>query len=147
MKIEKNKKGIAIVFYRKKGDRKYSFYIKNNPELTKRLLSHVKTKRVREDKIRYAAQGIFKLILNNKLKNKNTMEKNINPIIRLNEMCQAQFGESIKTEVLSKTGQDHCPVVKVRITLPNGCEYTAKGSNKRVAKQKAAKKAFAALWN
>ena len=59
-----------------------------------------------------------------------------NPIITLSELVQREYGESILTEVLGKSGQDHCPVVKVRITLPNGVYRDATGCNKRVAKQK-----------
>lgn len=63
---------------------------------------------------------------------------NQNPIIELNELCQAKFGDSITSEVLGKTGPDHCPTVSVVITLPTGEEFKASGSNKRVAKQSAA---------
>lgn len=45
-----------------------------------------------------------------------------NPIIRLGELTQRYYGKNIETEVIGKTGADHCPVVKVRITMPNG-EY------------------------
>lgn len=66
------------------------------------------------------------------------MEKN--PIIKLSETCQRLYGENIIAEVLGKTGPDHCPVVKVRITLPNGEYEEAVGGNQKVAKQKAAKR-------
>lgn len=49
------------------------------------------------------------------------------------------YGENIQTEVLGKSGQDHCPTIKVRITLPNGVYRDAIGSNQKIAKQKAAK--------
>ena len=68
-----------------------------------------------------------------------------NPIITLSELVQREYGESILTEILGKSGQDHCPVVKVRITLPNGVYRDATGCNKRVAKQKAAQELLAYL--
>lgn len=65
-----------------------------------------------------------------------------NPIIELSELVQKQFGQSIKTSVVSKTGPDHCPTVFAKIELPNSNTFTAAGSNKKVAKQIAAKKAL-----
>ncbi len=62
----------------------------------------------------------------------------MNPIVLLSEKCQKMYGENIVTEVIGKTGMDHCPVIEVAIYLPNGREYRAKGSNKKEAKQKAA---------
>ena len=41
--------------------------MKNRIELTEQLLTTVKTKRVSEDKIKYAVNGIFDLIENNLL--------------------------------------------------------------------------------
>lgn len=63
-----------------------------------------------------------------------------NPIIRLGELTQRCYGKNIETEVIGKTGADHCPVVKVRITMPNGEYEEATGNNKKVAKQKAAER-------
>ncbi|PIN27556.1 putative dsRNA-binding protein [Prevotella intermedia] len=63
-----------------------------------------------------------------------------NPIIRLVELTQRCYGKNIETEVIGKTGADHFPVVKVRITMPNGEYEEATGSNKKVAKQKAAER-------
>lgn len=68
--------------------------------------------------------------------------KNQNPITKLAEIIQAQYGANIETEVLSKTGADHNPIIEVKISLPNGNEYFAKGSNKRIAKRIAAQKAL-----
>lgn len=62
-----------------------------------------------------------------------------NPIIKLGELTQRCYGKNIETEVIGKTGADHCPVVKVRITMPNGEYEEATGSNKKVAKQEAAR--------
>ena len=68
--------------------------------------------------------------------------ENQNPITKLAEIIQAQYGKNIETNVLSKTGEDHEPTIKVEIILPNGKRYTAKGSNKRIAKRLAAEKAL-----
>lgn len=62
----------------------------------------------------------------------------INPVVRLNEIVQQQYGDSIRTAVIGKTGEDHCPEIKVRITLPDGRECEAVGPNKREAKKIAA---------
>lgn len=69
----------------------------------------------------------------------------MNPVIMLGELCQKRFGASIVTEVTGKQGPDHMPTVHVRITLPNGKEYTASGSNQKIAKQIAADNALSDL--
>lgn len=68
--------------------------------------------------------------------------KKQNPIIKLAEIIQSQYRENIETEVLSKTGADHEPTIKVMISLPNGKKYFAEGPNKRIAKRIAAEKAL-----
>jgi dsRNA-specific ribonuclease len=65
-----------------------------------------------------------------------------NPIVELSEFCQKRFGANIETEVLGKTGADHLPTVKVRITTPDNKVFEASSSNKRLAKQNAAKEAI-----
>lgn len=47
--------------------------------------------------------------------------------------------------VLGKRGADHCPVITVCITLPDGRKYTASGYNQKVARQKAAEQALSEL--
>ena len=141
--------GMTIVFFQNENDEKYSFLIENESELTEKLLSSVKTKRVKEKDIYYAVTGIadkIKEILESQEKtvtnqtNQTNME---NPIVALSEMCQANFGENIETRVIGKSGEDHCPVITVEITLPNGKKFTASGSNQRIAKQAAANIALA----
>lgn len=66
----------------------------------------------------------------------------MNPIIQLSELCQKEFGQNIETSVDGTSGADHCPEVFVTITLPNGEEFKASGSNKKIAKQEAAKNAL-----
>ena len=116
--------------------------MKNRIELTEQLLTTVKTKRVSEDKIKYAVNGIFDLIENNLLLTKKINEMEKNPIIELAELVQKQFGENIETRVLGKTGADHMPTVSVEIELPDGRIFEASGTNKRIAKQRAAEKAL-----
>jgi len=129
--------GKTIVFYQKENDEKFSFLIENETELTERLLATVKTKRVSEDKIKYAVNDIFDLIENNLLI-KNLNEMNTNPIVELAELVQRQYGKNIETRVTGKTGADHCPTITVEIELPNGLIIEASGKNKKEAKQKAA---------
>ena len=119
--------------------------IENEPELTQQLLATVKTKRVSEDKIKYAVNGIFDLIDNNLLTTKkvNKMEKN--PIIELVELVQKKFGKNIETRVTGKTGPDHMPTVYVEIELPDGRIFESSGTNKRIAKQQAAEWALSEL--
>lgn len=65
-----------------------------------------------------------------------------NPIVELSEKIQAIYKKNIETKVVGKTGDDHCPTITVSITLPNGDVFTSTGSNKRIAKQNAAKEAL-----
>jgi len=139
---EFSRNNLTIVFYQKENDQKFSFLIKDESELTERLLLTVKSKRVREDKIKYAVNDIFDLIENDLLtKNLERME-NSNPIIELAELVQKQFGANIETRVLGKTGANHMPTVSVEIELPDGRTFEASGTNKRIAKQKAAQEAL-----
>jgi dsRNA-specific ribonuclease len=65
-----------------------------------------------------------------------------NPIVELSEFCQKNYGKSILTKVIGKTGPDHNPVVEVEITLPTGEVFNACGPNQKVAKQRAALEAL-----
>jgi len=140
---EFSRNNLTIVFYQKENDQKFSFFIEDEEQLTELLLATVKTKRVSESKIKYAVNGIFDLIENNLLTTKN-LEKmeNSNPIIELAELVQKEYGQNIETRVLGKTGADHMPVVSVEIELPDGRRFEASGTNKRIAKQKAAEQAL-----
>lgn len=137
-----SRNNLTLVFFQKENDQKFSFYIENETELTERLLATVKTKRVSENKIKYAVNGIFDLIDNNFLTTKKVTEMEKNPIIELAELVQRQFGANIETRVTGKTGADHMPTVSVEIELPDGRVFEASGTNKRIAKQKAAEKAL-----
>jgi|SRR5690606_20157281 len=142
---EFNKNGITLVFYQKQGDEKFSFLIKDNEELTERLLNSVSTKRVKEKDIKYAVKGIFEKIEQNLLittKNQTDMK---NPIVELSEKVQRKFRESMITRVIGKEGADHNPTITVEIELPNGKVYQASAGNQKIAKQIAAEKALAEL--
>lgn len=140
---EFNQNGITLVFYQKPEDEKFSFFVKDNEELTEQLLNSVSNKRVKEKDIKYAVKGIFEKIEQNLLtQNQFKME---NPIVELSEKAQRKFRESIITRVIGKEGPDHNPTITVEIELPNGKVYQASGSNQKVAKQKAAEKALAEL--
>jgi dsRNA-specific ribonuclease len=138
-----SRNNLTIVFFQKEDDQKFSFYIEDEPVLTEQLLATVSNKRIREDKIKYAVNGIFDLIKNNLLITKKVVQmENLNPIIELAELVQRQFGSNIETKVTGKTGADHMPTVSVAIILPGGRTFEASGTNKRIAKQKAAEKAL-----
>jgi len=140
-RFEKN--GYTLVFYQKENDKKFSFLIENEPELTEKLLNSVKTKRVKENSIKYAVKGIFEKLKNLSLINKNSeIMSTTNPITELAEKIQSIYGANIQTRVISKTGADHNPTITIEIELPNGDIYKASGSNKRIAKRLAAEKAL-----
>ena len=70
----------------------------------------------------------------------NLETKNMeNPIIKLAEKCQKEYGKNLITRVIGKTGPDHIPSIEVQIELPNGCIYVGVGSNQKLAKQVAAR--------
>jgi CRISPR/Cas system-associated endonuclease Cas1 len=141
---EFNQNGITLVFYQKPEDEKFSFLIKDNEELTTKLLLNVSNHRVKEKDIKYAVKGIFEKIEQNLLITKNQNQMN-NPIVELAEKCQRIFRESMVTRVTGKTGADHNPTITVEIELPNGKIYKASGINQKIAKQEAAEKALAEL--
>jgi len=135
----------TIVFYKKDDDEKYSFLIKDNPELTEQILYSVKKKRIKKNKIKYAVDGIFDLINSNKFKEKPEMKTETNPIVKLAEIVQKQYGANIETQVIGKKGPEHCPEIEVEIIFPDGKFYVGKANNKKVAKQKAAQLALKEL--
>lgn len=139
-----SRNNLTLVFFQKENDQKFSFYIENEEQLTEQLLATVKTKRVKEDKIKYAVNGIFDLIENNLLRIKKVVKME-NPIIKLAELVQRQFGKNIETRVTGKTGAEHMPIVSVEIELPDGRTFAASGTNKRIAKRKAAEIALSEL--
>ena len=61
-----------------------------------------------------------------------------NPVVYLAEAMHGIYHESIKTLDVSKEGPDHCPVITVKIKLPNGIVFAGKGKNQKEAEQEAA---------
>jgi hypothetical protein len=57
-----SRNNLTLVFFQRDGDKKYSFYIENEYELTEQLLSTVTNKRVKKSNIKYAVEGIFDLL-------------------------------------------------------------------------------------
>lgn len=145
--IKKIINGVKCEFYLT-ADGKYTVRVKDNEEATRKLLGACKHKSVRADKLYFFIKGITEKIESGVLDGEDvkniTLEAatqpNDNPIIRLGELVQKLSGQNIETEVLSVLGDDHCPLVTVRITLPNGEYETASAGNQKVAKKIAAKK-------
>lgn len=130
-----------LEFYQEEGDAKWRFRIIGEPTLTQQLLQSVKTKRVTEKGIKYAVPAIeqqIKKIISNQFNPQKQVS--MNPIIKLNELCQKKYGMSIETELVSKTGADHCPSIKVKVTMPTGDYACGIASNQKEARQKAAQK-------
>ena len=139
-----SKNGFTVVFYQKENDKKFSFLVENEPELTEKLIASVKTKRVAEKSIFYAKEGIFEKLSNLNLltpKKIITME-NQNAVSKLNEIMQKMHGTNITTEVVSKSGSDHNPTLTVKVILPTGAEYLGKSSNRKKAAVVASEKAL-----
>ena len=95
--------GITLVFYQKPNDEKFSFLIKDNEELTEKLLASVKTKRVKETNIKYAVNGIFNKIAGGDFTKKQKVK---NPIAPINySSCErvtiSAFCEDYSTEYYS----------------------------------------------
>ena len=145
--IKKIINGVKCEFYLT-ADGKYTVRVKNNEEATRKLLGACKHKSVRADKLHFFIRGIKEKIENGALEGEpiknisfeDNVPSNENPIIRLGELVQKIYGENIETEVLSVLGDDHCPLVTVKITLPDGDYETASAGNQKVAKKIAAKK-------
>ena len=144
--IKKIINGVKVEFYAENG--KYTVRVKDNEEATRKLLAACKHKSVRADKLYFFIKGITEKIesgvldkeTNGTISFEDDVPSNENPIIRLGELVQRRYGRNIETKVLSVLGDDHCPMVTVRITLPNGDYETASAGNQKVAKQIAAKK-------
>lgn len=130
-----------LEFYQEEGDAKWRFRIIGEPTLTQQLLESVKTKRVTERGIKYAVPAIEQRIKEIISKKFNPQKQvSMNPIIELNEKCQKKYGMSIETELVSKTGADHSPSIKVKVTMPTGDYAYGTASNQKEARKEAAKK-------
>lgn len=141
--------GYIVEFYEHPTNPKYyGFRIKNNEEATDALLSLCKRKKVKKEDIFFAKKGLREKIEANYplVKRQEDFKPVIgNPIITLGEKVQELWGMSISTEVIGKSGPDHCPTITARVTLPDGSFEEAIGSNQKEAKRKAAMKALQRL--
>jgi dsRNA-specific ribonuclease len=134
--------GVKVEFYLLNG--RYTVRVNDNEAATEKLLAACKHKSVRADKLHFYIRGIKEKIEAGVLNGENCSFENVpineNPIIQLGELVQKKYGENMGTEVINKTGADHCPQITVKITLPTGdCEIATAG-NQREAKKIAAKK-------
>jgi dsRNA-specific ribonuclease len=147
MQTEFTRAGVTIIFFQLENDEKYSFRIKDDTELTQKILDSVNTKRVKEKNIKYAVNGIFDLIKTNNFQPKPIKSISMNTVTELNETVQARFKGSVTTNVVLKTGPDHNPTLTVDVILPDhrghkGNTYRGTGSNRKIAAQNAAQKAL-----
>ena len=140
MKYKLRNSGYTVVFYKKEGDKKPSFFIENEPELTEKILNSVITKRVKQEAMPFVLPVLDDIIMTNNFKTLNVM--NNNPIVELAENIQKLYGQNLEFTTPIKDGPDHCPIVTVSLLLPNGKKYTASGSNQKIARQECAKQAL-----
>lgn len=77
------------------------------------------------------------------LRKLNTIVNNENPVIEVNLRCQSKFGKNIEFKITTNN-EISPPVITAEIITPWGI-YFAEGSNKKIAKTKAAEIALAAL--
>jgi len=77
---EYSRNGETLIFYKEENDNKFSFLIKDNPELTAKLLLNVSQKRIKEEKIKYAVNGIFE-----KLKNTDSITNKLPVVVYIND--------------------------------------------------------------
>ena len=141
---------LVIVFYKKEGDEKYSFFIRDNLELTQRILASVEKKKVKAGEFHFTVKAILKLIEKDELKPIPVVQDltpkrtviNFDYMSLLNKKCQQMYGEGIRTTPAYTVGESHCPIVTVEVCLPDGKTVIGMGPNKKVAKQLAAKEAL-----
>lgn len=141
---------ITIVFYQTEEGGKYSFFIKDNLELTQKVLASVEKKKVKAGEFYFTVEAILKLVKSNELKPIPVVQDltpkrtviNFDYMSLLNKKCQQMYGEGIRTTPAYTIGESHCPVVTVEVCLPDGKTVIGMGPNKKVAKQLAAKEAL-----
>lgn len=136
--------GNTLVFYKKEGETRFSFYFENDKKLTDLLLSNINQKKVYEYQIKDAAKSIFAKVKNNSLI--EWPEAKDNPINILQQILFKKFGTGkmfAKVVDVGTLNGDHNVIVEME--LANGKIYKGSGINWRVAKQEAAKKALEEL--
>lgn len=146
-------KGYELLFYVNESGN-YTVRILGDAEATEKLLAACKHKSVKPERLYFFIKGIKGKIAAGVLdgkahktqKNVFSWDKTQNPVIILGELVQKKWGRNITTEVVGKSGYDHCPTIEVAITLPNGRVVRATGDNKQEAKRTAAREILD-TWN
>ena len=134
-------KGYAIEFYRLEGESKLRFRVQDNEKLTQALLAHCTSKTVKEDKMRFAINGLRDKIEQGILDPANF--QTVKPQVlsedyctRLNLYVQKQWRESVVFETIPKGYE-----TLVELTMPDGRYFSATATNKKLAKQLLCEKA------
>lgn len=134
-------KGYMVEFYHNEDDKKLSFRIQDNEKLTQVLLAHCSEKRVKVGSIKYAISGIREKIERGILDPASVQTRG--PQVTSEDYCtkinlhtQKEHGEGIYFETYPMGYE-----TKVVLTMPDGKEFQAVASNKKLAKQLAAKQA------
>ena len=135
--------GYELLFYVNENGN-YTVRVLGDAEATEKLLAACKHKSVKPERLYFFIKGIKGKISAGVLKSKGfkapfSWDKTQNPVIILGELVQKKWGRNITTEVIGKSGYDHCPTIEVAITLPNGRVVRATGDNKQEAKRAAAR--------
>ncbi|MDR1652889.1 MAG: hypothetical protein LBS01_04455 [Prevotellaceae bacterium] len=139
--------GIFLTFTQKDGKLEMS---SENRKLQNWIDSR-KKRNIKPDEIYFAVKAAKEYLKTGIAQGKGRNNPNAtvydNPIIELAEKCQSIWGKPIITEVTGKTGQDHCPIISVKIMLPNGRIFVSSAGNQKAAKAKAATNALFILNN
>ncbi len=134
MEKEFTENDITLIFYQKPNDQKYSFLIKDDESLTEKILSLVSNKRVTENGIVYCKRSIFDLIKNNKLSQKDQIEKDYVSLVK--EELDSFKSEHIPFELEELALKIDQKNNEVTFSLIFNNELVSKtASNKKIAKQ------------
>lgn len=134
-------KGYMVEFYHKEGDKKLSFRIQDNEKLTDVLLAHCSEKRVKVESIDFAIRGIREKIEQGILdpasvQTREPQETSEDYCTKINLYSQKEHGESVCFTVHQRGDE-----TEVFLSMPDCNVFRAAASNKKLAKQLAAKKA------
>lgn len=135
MKIRRFKLGSHILeFYRTDDDVKYRFRIMKNEILTQKILSRVKTKRVKGKSIHYAVRGLRELI--SEFESDTTIPQiKEDAITILGEKCKKKFGEFPEYSLLGFSDNEE----NVLVMLPDESSAEGYGSTYEEAAEDAVK--------
>ena len=168
MKIKEYKhKGFTIAFYKKPYEEQYSFVVKEQPDKEVEIASFLRASRFEKGQLDNAAEIILKYLVDSSgfkskvdvkeeegtkfdkaflLVIKQRQEKvEDNTVSELNYLVQKTFGKNIKCDLVSKSGTQHEPIIKVCIELPDGRKFEGYGTNQKYARKVAAGEALDAL--